>query len=71
MRLNQSDTAKKGIRKEVAENAAGKDKAGLIENKEYGYCPLLKATNPVLEQMKMENVTKAKVTSTKRVEKIW
>ena len=48
---------------------AGKDKVDLIENEEYGYCSLLKATNHVLEKMKIENVTKAKVTSTKRVEK--
>lgn len=48
---------------------AGKDKVDLIENEEYGYCSLVKATNTVLEKMKIENVTKAKVTSTKRLEK--
>ena len=48
---------------------AGKDKVDLIENEEYGYCSLLKATNHVLEKMKIENITKAKVTSTKRIEK--
>lgn len=48
---------------------AGKDKVDLAENEEYGYCSLVKATNTVLEKMKIENVTKAKVTSTKRVEK--
>ncbi len=48
---------------------AGKDKVDLIENEEYGYCSLLKATNQVLEKMKIENVTKAKVTSSKRIEK--
>nr|WP_300776875.1 ATP-binding protein [uncultured Acetatifactor sp.] len=41
----------------------------LIENEEYGYCSLIKATNNVLEKMKIENTTKAKVTNTKRVEK--
>ena len=30
---------------------------------------MIKATNHVLEKMKIENVTKAKVTSTKRIEK--
>lgn len=48
---------------------AGTDKVDLIENEEYGYCSLIKATNQVLEKMKIENVTKAKVTSTKRIEK--
>ncbi len=48
---------------------AGRDKVDLTENEEYGYCSLIKATNYVLEKMKIENVTKAKVTSTKRVEK--
>ncbi len=41
----------------------------MIENEEYGYCSLIKATNNVLEKMKIENVTRAKVTSTKRIEK--
>nr|WP_300789356.1 hypothetical protein [uncultured Acetatifactor sp.] len=48
---------------------AGTDKVDLIENEEYGYCSLIKATNNVLEKMKIENTTKAKVTNTKRVEK--
>lgn len=48
---------------------AGKDKVDLIENEEYGYCSLIKATNHVLEKMKIENVTKVRVTSTKRIEK--
>ena len=48
---------------------AGIDKVDLIENEEYGYCSLIKATNQVLEKMKIENVTKAKVTSANRIEK--
>lgn len=48
---------------------AGITKVDLIENEEYGYCSLIKATNHVLEKMKIENVTKAKITSTKRIEK--
>ena len=48
---------------------AGTTKVDLVENEEYGYCSLIKATNHVLEKMKIENVTKAKVTSTKRIEK--
>lgn len=49
---------------------AGSDKVDLIENEEYGYCSLIKATYSVLEKLKIENVTYAKVTSTKRIEKI-
>lgn len=48
---------------------AGTDKVDLIENEEYGYCSLIKATNHVLEKMKIENITKAKVTNTKRIER--
>ena len=48
---------------------AGKNKVDLIENEEYGYCSLVKATNTVLDKMQIENVTKAKVTSTKRIER--
>lgn len=48
---------------------AGKDKVDLIENEEYGYCSLIKATNSVLDKMKIENITHTKVTSTKRIEK--
>lgn len=48
---------------------AGTDKVDLIENEEYGYCSLIKATHQVLEKLKIENVTRAKVTNTKRMEK--
>ena len=48
---------------------AGTDKIDLIENEEYGYCSLIKATNQVMEKLKIENSTMAKVTSTKRIEK--
>lgn len=48
---------------------AGITKVDLVENEEYGYCSLIKATNHVLEKMKIENVTKARVTNTKRIEK--
>ena len=47
----------------------GTTKVDLVENEEYGYCSLIKAANHVLEKMKIENVTKVKVTSTKRIEK--
>lgn len=48
---------------------AGTDKVDLIQNEEYGYCSLIKATHQVLEKLKVENSTMAKVTSTKRIEK--
>ena len=48
---------------------SGIDKVDLIENEEYGYCSLVKAANNVLDKMKIENVTHAKVTSKTRIEK--
>lgn len=48
---------------------AGTDKVDLIENEEYGYCSLIKSTHHVLEKMKIENVTRTRVTSSKRLEK--
>lgn len=57
-----------GVSVKVAKYA-GTDKVDLIENEEYGYCSLIKATYRVLDKMKIENVTHAKVTSSKRIEK--
>ena len=48
---------------------AGSDKVDLVENEEYGYCSLIKATHQVLEKLKIENITRAKVTNAQRVEK--
>lgn len=48
---------------------AGTDKVDLIENEEYGYCSLIKATHRVLDKFKVENITKAKITDTVRIEK--
>lgn len=48
---------------------AGSDKVDLIENEEYGYCSLIKATHQVLEKLRIENITRTKVTNTKRLEK--
>ena len=45
------------------------DKVDLIENEEYGYCSLIKATKNVLDKLKIENITLTKVTSTTRIEK--
>lgn len=48
---------------------AGVDKVDLIENEEYGYCSLIKATNRVLDKLMVENKTFAKITSKRRLEK--
>ena len=48
---------------------AGNDKTDLIENEEYGYCSLIKATYSVLDKLKIENATLAKITSSERIEK--
>lgn len=45
---------------------AGTDKADLIENEEYGYCSLIKATERVLDKLEVENRTFAKVTGAPR-----
>ncbi|MEF9879207.1 MAG: ATP-binding protein [Clostridia bacterium] len=57
-----------GVSVKVAKYA-GTDKVNLIENEEYGYCSLIKATYHVLDKLKIENVTRAKVTSAARNEK--
>jgi len=48
---------------------AGTTKVDLIENEEYGYCCLLKATDRILEKMLIENKTFAKITPKTRLEK--
>ena len=51
---------------------AGTDKINLIENNEYGYCSLIKATKKVLEKLEVENKTAALITSTTRKEQpLW
>lgn len=47
---------------------AGTDKIDLIENEEYGYCSLIKATKSVLNKFEIENKTFAKITSKERIE---
>lgn len=41
---------------------AGIDKCDLIENEEYGYCSLLKATHRVLDKLEIENRTFTRIT---------
>ena len=51
---------------------AGTNKVDLIENNEYGYCSLIKATKRVLEKLEIENKTAALITSTNRKEQpLW
>jgi len=47
----------------------GTDKVDLVESEEYGYCSLIKATRTVLDKLRLENTTRAKITDTFRVEK--
>ena len=41
----------------------------MIENAEFGYCSLIKATENILSKLDIENVTKAEITKTLRKEK--
>ena len=41
---------------------SGTDKCDLIENEEYGFCSLIKATNQVLDKLDIENRTFTKIT---------
>ena len=44
------------------------DRCDLIENNEYGYCSLIKATKSVLTKLEIENKTAARITPMERVE---
>ena len=48
---------------------SGLNRVDLIENEEYGMCCLIKATKSVLEKLKVENKTFAKITDTVRKER--
>ena len=48
------------------------DRCDLIENNEYGYCSLIKATKSVLTKLEIENRTAATITPMERIEKpLW
>jgi predicted HTH transcriptional regulator len=50
----------------------GLNRVELIENNEYGYCSLVKATKSVLDKIAVENTTFATITSKERIErKLW
>lgn len=46
----------------------GTDKIDLIENVEFGYCSLIKATNQVLDKLKVENTIHTEITYKERQE---
>jgi len=49
-----------------------KTRVDLIENEEYGYCSLIKATKNVLEKLELENKTITKITTKERADKqLW
>lgn len=51
---------------------ASLDRCNLIENNEYGYCSLIKATKSILQRLDIENLTAARITPVERKEKsLW
>lgn len=48
---------------------AGTNKVDLLENYEFGYCSLIKATQSVIDKMTVENKRSAKITPKTRIEK--
>jgi ATP-dependent DNA helicase RecG len=51
---------------------AGADKIDLIENNEYGYCSLIKATHKVLDKLDIENKTATLIThKTRKEQPLW
>lgn len=48
---------------------AGTSKGDLLENYEFGYCSLIKATKSVIDKMTVENKRSAKITPKTRIEK--
>ncbi len=51
---------------------ASLDRCDLIENNEYGYCSLIKATKSILQKLDIENRVSARITPMERIEKpLW
>jgi predicted HTH transcriptional regulator len=51
---------------------SGTDRVGLIENNEYGYCSLIKATKRVIDKLELENKTISKITYKERIDtRLW
>ena len=50
----------------------GTNRVDLIENNEYGYCSLIKATKSVLDKIELENRTATQITSRERIDRrLW
>jgi len=50
----------------------GMNRVDLIENNEYGYCSLIKATKSVLDKIELENRTATQITSKERIDRrLW
>ena len=50
----------------------GKNRTDLVENNEYGFCSLIKATKQTLDKLDLENKTKSKITAKKRIDtRLW
>jgi ATP-dependent DNA helicase RecG len=50
----------------------GTNRVDLIENNEYGYCSLIKATKSVLDKIELENRTATQITSKERIDRrLW
>lgn len=50
----------------------GKTRVHLVENNEYGYCSIIKATKQVLDKLELENKTRSRITSKERVDtRVW
>ncbi|MDX9848615.1 MAG: putative DNA binding domain-containing protein [Tenuifilaceae bacterium] len=51
---------------------SGIDRVDLIENNEYGYCSLIKATKRVIDKLELENKTISKITYKERIDtRLW
>ena len=51
---------------------SGTDRVDLIENNEYGYCSLIKATKSVIDKLELENKTISKITPKERIDtRLW
>ena len=50
----------------------GRNRVHLIENNEYGYCSIIKATKLVIDKLELENKTKTQITSKERIDtRLW
>ena len=50
----------------------GKTRVNLVENNEYGYCSIIKATKQVLDKIDLENKTRSRITSKERIDtRVW